>query len=85
LFEYKKLAITVADGYLQENRKESDCGNCRYETVWDYSQEIKEKDENYFSEKEYNLESKIEKYFNVYLSKKFLMVSENENLVYNDF
>ncbi|MDR0820802.1 MAG: DUF1015 domain-containing protein [Endomicrobium sp.] len=98
--------IKTVEEYLSDKKIFIAEGHHRYETAWDYSQEIKEKDENYSPEKEYNyvlvylcpmedpgisiwpahrvikaptdLESKIEKYFDVHPAKDFHRLSKKE-------
>ena len=101
-----KYIIKTVEKYLSDKKVFIADGHYRYETAWDYSQERKEKDENYSPEKEYNyvltylcpmedpgisiwpvhrvikppadLESNIEKYFDVHPSKDFQKLSKKE-------
>ncbi|GHT09394.1 hypothetical protein AGMMS49532_07280 [Endomicrobiia bacterium] len=98
--------IKTVEEYLADKKIFIADGHRRYETAWDYSQEIKEKNENYSPTKGYNyvlvylcpiedpgisiwpvhrvikapadLESKIEKYFDVHPAKNFHRLSKKE-------
>lgn len=98
--------VKTVEKYLSSKKMFIADGHHRYETAWNYSQERKEKDETYTSEKEYNyvltylcpmedpgisiwpthrviesttdLESNIEKYFDVHSVKDFQKLSKKE-------